>query len=171
MVWKVGTGDAYALLAALLAEARGVKPLPRLERLPGGKPFFPDRPDLRFNLSHSRMGKTDTLALCTLSDGPVGCDIELVRPHSKGLPRYALSDREFDGFCRRGEHWEDFFTLWTMKEARVKCTGEGLKVPPRAIAVPLLEPGEETRFEGFLFTALAGENWRGAIAEQIPQQK
>lgn len=171
MVWKVGTGDAYALLSALLVEARGVEPLPRLERREGGKPFFPDRPDLQFSLSHSPVSRTESLTLCALSDGPVGCDIEVIRPRSPGLPRYALDDRQYEWFRRRGERWEDFYTLWTLKEARVKCTGEGLKALPREIRVPLLEPGEEAQFEGFRFTALAGETWRGAMVEQISQQQ
>lgn len=162
MIWKMGTGDPYALLAGLLAEWAGIEPLPAVARRADGKPFFPDFPDLRFNLSHS-----GPLALCALSDKPVGCDIEGVRPRSPRLPRYALSDGEFQWFQNRGANWADFYTLWTLKEARVKCTGQGLRVPPREIAVPLLEPGEETDFEGFHFTALAGDSWRAAVCEKL----
>ncbi len=158
MVWKQGTGDAYALLGALLVEQTGVEPLPQIERHEGGKPWFPDFPRLCFNVSHS-----GGLCLCALDHVPVGCDIELVRPRSKRLPAYALSQGELAWFRTRGEQWADFCTLWTMKEARVKCTGEGLRRPVREISVPLLVPGEETIFDGFRFTALAGEGWRGAV--------
>lgn len=158
MVWKQGTGDAYALLAALLVETQGIEPFPRIERAPGGKPYFPDWPGVRFNVSHS-----GGLCLCVLDDVPVGCDIELVRPRRERLPAYALNERELEWFRKRGERWADFYTLWTLKEARVKCTGEGLRCPVRDIAVPLLSPGEKGELGGVLFTALAGEGWRGAV--------
>lgn len=160
MIWRQGTGDAYALLAALASES-GISPLPELARTGRGKPYFPSRPDVRFSLSHSR-----TLCLCALGEAEVGADIEVIHPRRPGLPAYALDERELDWFRRRGERWEDFYALWTMKEARVKCTGEGLIVPPREIAVPLLEAGERGEFEGFVFHALTGEGWRGAICTE-----
>ena len=164
MVWKVGEGDAYALLSALLVEAWGVEPLPEIARTREGKPYFPDRPDLQFSLSHS-----GSLSLCALADTPVGADIELVRPRSLKLPRYALSDWEYEWYESRGSRWEDFYTLWTLKEARVKCTGEGLfRRPVREVEVPLLEPGAELAREGFRFASLAGEGWRGGLCRRDP---
>lgn len=154
---EVVAGGPWALLEALVGD-----PLPPVERREGGKPFFPDRPDLCFNLSHSH-----GLALCVLSDKPVGCDIELIRPRSPNLARYALDDKQYEWFQSRGEAWGDFCALWTLKEARVKCTGQGLRLPPRDIMVPLIGPGEQAEWEGFTFTALAGENWRGAICEAV----
>lgn len=154
MVWKMGEGEPRALLASLLGE-----PLPPMERGKYGKPYFPGREE-RFSVSHS-----GGLALCALSSRRVGCDIELVRPRSANLPRYALGEKEYRWYLERGGRWEDFYTLWTLKEARVKCTGEGLRRPARSIAVPLMEPGERAELEGFTFAALAGENWRGAVCE------
>jgi phosphopantetheinyl transferase len=159
----MGKGDPYALLASLW-EDQGRGPMPpreTLERAEGGKPFFLHAP-FSFSLSHS-----GDLALCALSGRPVGADVELVRPRRAGFPRYALSDREFAWFQDRGGQWEDFYTLWTLKEAKVKCTGEGLRQPPRTVAAPLLPPGESIEQDGFSFTALAGQGWRGAICEQI----
>lgn len=164
MVWKVGEGDAYALLSALLVEAWGVEPLPEIARTREGKPYFPDRPDLQFSLSHS-----GGLSLCAMADTPVGADIELVRPRSLKLPRYALSEREYEWYESRGSRWEDFYVLWTLKEARVKCTGEGLfRYPVREVAVPLLEPGAKLTREGFRFASLAGEGWRGGLCRRDP---
>lgn len=163
MVCKMGYGDPYALLTALLAEEKGIETLPRMARTEGGKPYFPDRPDLHFSVSHS-----GDLALCALDDSPVGADIELVRPRSPGLPRYALSEREYEWYESRGSRWEDLYTLWTLKEAKVKCTGEGIfRVPARQVSVPLLEPGESGEWGGFFFTALAGEGWRGAVCQKL----
>lgn len=163
MVWKMGEGDPYALLASLLWETEGMKTLPPIARRPGGKPWFPDYPHLHFSVSHS-----GGLSLCALGEGPIGADLERVRPRSPGLPRYALSNREYAWFRDRGSRWEDFYALWTLKEARVKCTGEGIfKVPARQVSVPLLEPGENGNWEGFAFTALGGEDWRGAVCLTI----
>ncbi len=162
MVWQVAESDAYALLAALAAEVWGLRPLPAVARRPGGKPWFPAAPQRRFSLSHS-----GGLALCALSDREVGADVELVRPRRAGLARYVLGDREFQWFTAQGGRWEDFYTLWTLKEARAKCTGEGLRGPAREIAVPLLEPGEQGEWEGFSFTALGGSGWRGAVCEKL----
>lgn len=163
MLWKAGEGDPYVLLASLLPEVGGVEPLPEIARQPGGKPYFPSHPDLHFSVSHS-----GALSLCALGEAPVGADVELVRPRSGRLPRYALSDGEYAWYRERGGRWEDFYTLWTLKEARVKCTGEGIfQMSPRRISVPLLLPGQTARWEGFSFTALAGENWRGAVCLKI----
>lgn len=162
MRWQVDWGDPYVLLSALLAREEGITPLPSIARRERGKPWFPDHPHLRFSLSHS-----GGLALCALGEKELGADIEVVRPRSAGLPRYSLSHREYGWYEARGSRWEDFYTLWTMKEARVKCTGEGLAPAlVRTIEVPLLEPGERGELGPFRFTALAGEGWRGAVCEK-----
>ena len=45
---------------------------------PHGKPYFPEHPDVHFNLSH-----TAGAVLVGLSDRPVGVDIEHIRPVSQ----------------------------------------------------------------------------------------
>ena len=65
--------QARELLAWGAAEHWGLTPLPPLERGPMGKPFFAGLEGRCFNLSHS-----GTLALCALSDRPVGVDIQVV---------------------------------------------------------------------------------------------
>ena len=75
-------GQARELLALAAEREWGASPLPELARRPGGKPFFPSREDLCFNLSHS-----GDLALCALDRAPVGADIQMVRTWRPGLPR------------------------------------------------------------------------------------
>lgn len=193
MVWTAGEGDPYIflrqllyirrekpdaqgqipqqVLAAHVAEQGGeLPPLPEIARTERGKPYFPHHPELHFSLSHS-----GNLALCALADTPIGADLELVRPRKPGLPRYVLSDRERAWYEGRGSCWEDFYILWTLKEARVKCTGQGIfRRPAREISVPLL-PGGETDWDGFRFTVIAGESQEegdffGAIC-QSPAEK
>lgn len=152
------TGDAYALLLRCARLVWGLEELPEIVRGAKGKPCFPSRPELCFNLSHS-----GPWALCALSDGPVGADIEAVRPRRPFLPRKTLSEKEYAWFQARGGTWGDFYTLWTLKEAGVKCLGTGLDRPARTVAVPTLSPGGSAPLDGLTFTAYAGEGWRAAL--------
>ena len=81
---------AWPLLAWAVRDRWGWRTLPPVERSPRGKPFFPGEAGRWFSLSHS-----GGIALCALSeDGPVGVDVELVRPRRAGLPAYVLSPAE-----------------------------------------------------------------------------
>ena len=118
---------AWGLLRLALVRELGIEALPELAREPGGKPYFHARPDLQFNLSHSRGG-----AVCALHDMPVGVDIEKLRPAPRRLAQ-GMGD-------------EDFFRLWTAKEATVKRAGLGV-----AALRGLLEPDGRCRcLEGLL---------------------
>ena len=126
VIYGVAGTDGRALVRPLLAAAArkhwGWPALPPVERSPRGKPLFPGQSDHWFSLSHC-----GRLALCSLSDSPVGVDIELVRPRRPGLPAYALSGDElsrFDG------SWEDFYRLWTLKESWCKREDAPLFPPP-----------------------------------------
>ena len=70
------TARAHAreLLTLAVREVWGLSPLPEIAQREGGKPFFPDREELHFNLSHS-----GDLALCGLDRAPVGVDIQIVK--------------------------------------------------------------------------------------------
>lgn len=123
-----------------------------------GKPWCPARPELRFSLSHS-----GAYALCGVAGEEIGVDIETIRPRQTILLKKGLSPGERAWLLNRGERWADFYTLWTLKEARVKQAGTGLDRPARSIAVPLLEPGQEAELDGLRFTAYGGEDWCGAL--------
>ena len=157
MVLWLGHGDAYEVLAVMLGAEYGLSALPPVERDENGKPFFPEAPHIHFNLSHS-----GGLALCGTGDAPLGVDVEELRPRRPGLARHVLSGREYAWFQQQGGDWGAFYTLWTLKEARVKCTGRGLRQAPRTIAVPLLSPGEAGELDGLVFRAYSGETWRAA---------
>ncbi len=99
--------SAWQLLALALKQVYGMDELPCVEREAGGKPFFPQRTDICFNVSHSYGA-----VACAVHDTPVGIDIERLRPAPKRLAG-EMNDREF--FCR-----------WTAKEASIKREGKGL---------------------------------------------
>lgn len=160
MILWAGNGEqaeVYSLLAELLRQEYGLEALPPIEQTAAGKPWFPTRPELAFNVSHS-----GGLLLCGAGSGPLGVDIERVRPRRAGLARYVLGKAEYQWYASRGAVWEDFYSLWTLKEARCKCTGAGLDGPARKIAVPLLSPGEAGELDGLRFRSYGGTDWRAA---------
>lgn len=143
----VAEGNAYGLLARAVRQIWGMETLPEIARLAGGKPFFPKHPGRHFSLSHS-----GPLALCALSDRPVGADIEVIRPRSAGLPAYVYRGAEYERFLARGGDWSAFYALWTETESILKYTGEGLKALRRS-ALPA----------GCVISGLSGAGWRGAV--------
>ncbi len=132
---------AYRLLAFAVERERGLQSFPRLERAPGGKPWFPDCPDLQFNLSHSYGA-----AVCAVHDQSLGVDVERLRPAPRRLAR--------------GMESEAFFRLWTAREATIKRQGRGVE----ALLAPL-EPDPLCRcleefLPGWIVTVCPSEDVR-----------
>lgn len=129
---------ARRLLAAALERELGLPELPEIAREAEGKPYFPSRPDICFNLSHSHGA-----AVCALHDKPVGIDVEKLRPAPRRLAG-GLED-------------EAFFRLWTAREASIKRQGLGIAA--------LLKPMEPDRLcrclegllEGYIVTVCPSE--------------
>lgn len=112
--------SAYtATPAAELEFSRGVHGKPAL-----ASPASP----LEFNVSHS--GDWGVIALAR---GPVGVDVEQVRPgrHSPALEKRFLTEGERALLRRRAEADGEaaFFVVWCRKEAYLKATGFGLAAP------------------------------------------
>lgn len=94
-----------------------------------GKPWFPGRPDLHFNLSHSGF-----FSVCALSDAPVGVDIEQIRPVREALVERVCTPREAALLPREEAPRRDqFCRLWTFKESVMKYFGAGLALSPRSL--------------------------------------
>ena len=113
--------DAWLAGRALLCHA--VSPLPEIRFGDQGKPGFDDSHALWFNLSHSG----DSIALLLSDEGPVGCDIETIRPRPQWQQlanatftsnEHAVIEQQED--ARR---LETFWRIWTRKEAMVKQRG------------------------------------------------
>ncbi|MCF0120228.1 MAG: hypothetical protein HUJ65_01205 [Oscillospiraceae bacterium] len=98
-----------ALLSYAMREMYGLD-LPRIERTEKGKPFFPDRPDIFFSLSHSKKH-----VLCAVGECPVGCDAEEPRTVTDRVIRRVCSEKELEGL--------GFFELWVLKESFIKLKG------------------------------------------------
>ena len=112
---------AYLLLCKGLRREYGIDELPVFGYGEHGKPFIIGHPDIHFNLSHCREA-----AICVLSDRPVGVDIESSRSVTDGLLRYTMNNDEQREIAASPRPDLAFLRFWTMKEAVLKCTGEGL---------------------------------------------
>ena len=61
-----------------------------------GKPFLKDSPGVFFSISH-----TEGMAVCAVCSHPVGIDIQVRKPCSKGLVRGYVLRKNIDGFVKR----------------------------------------------------------------------
>jgi 4'-phosphopantetheinyl transferase len=90
---------------------------------------------LRFNASGS-----DGVGIVAVQlDAHVGVDVERVRPvpdmPSVAARVFAPEELAALGARPSNEHASAFFSIWTRKEAIVKCLGSGLSFPTRSFAV------------------------------------
>lgn len=90
-----------------------------------GKPYLPHS-GFHFSLSHS-----GNLAICAVSDLPIGADLQEVKP---ALPKYLhriLSEEEQAYLTRlpKQEQTELFYRLWAKKESLAKWDGRGIRIP------------------------------------------
>ena len=112
---------AYQLLKKALREEYGITDNPLFEYGEHGKPLIVGHPDIHFNLSHCREA-----VVCVVSRHPVGIDVESVHRYKETLVRYTMNDCEQTQIFTAERPDAAFIRLWTMKEARLKLTGEGI---------------------------------------------
>lgn len=101
-----------------------------------GKPYFPDVPELHFNLSHC-----DGLAVCLLSTYECGVDAEACRPLREKVVRRVFSPEEQEALQASDAPDSLFTALWTLKESYVKAIGIGISYPMREVCFRLEENG------------------------------
>ncbi|EMM6760605.1 4'-phosphopantetheinyl transferase AcpT [Pluralibacter gergoviae] len=112
-----------AWIAGRALLSRAVSPLPPIHYGEQGKPEFEKARGPWFNLSHSG----DEIILLLSDEGPVGCDIERLRPHPTWqqlanavftVGEHALMEQAADA-----GRLDLFWQIWTRKEAMVKQRG------------------------------------------------
>jgi 4'-phosphopantetheinyl transferase len=128
---------ARGRLRQLLGRYIGTSPgAVAIETGASGKPFTRREPPLEFNVAHS-----DNRAVFAFARGPVGIDVERVRPLPDLLATAArfFAPGEYEAVRHlAGAPLEDmFFMCWTLKEAYLKATGDGLSVPLSAFQMRL----------------------------------
>ncbi len=140
---------AYLLLKRGLKEEYGITENPVFEYGEHGKPSMADHPEIHFNFSHCKEA-----VACALSNHPIGIDVESVGRYSESVARYAMNDEEL-GQIMKSERPDIAFTrLWTMKEARLKLTGEGINDDIKNVLVgnPYRFTTEEHLDKGYILT-------------------
>lgn len=113
---------AYLLLCEGLRKEYGMTDKPLFEYGQHGKPSIVGHPDIHFNLSHCKEA-----AICVISDRPVGVDIESIRAYKETLVHYTMNDGEVALIEQSARPDLAFTRLWTMKEAVLKLSGEGIR--------------------------------------------
>ncbi len=91
------------------------------------KPFYKEYPEIHFSLSHSGV-----MAMCAISDRPVGCDVEKIRERDLDIAKRFFTSEEYDLIkSQKTDELQTkmFFRIWTLKESFVKCIGTGLSTP------------------------------------------
>ena len=112
---------AYLLLKRGLREEYGITDNPLFEYGEHGKPSIVGHPEIYFNLSHCREA-----VACVVADHPVGIDVECIREFRDSLVNFAMNIDEVVRIQAAECPDVEFIRLWTMKEARLKLTGEGI---------------------------------------------
>lgn len=122
------------LLEQMYREKTGL-PLPAIARTERGKPYFVGS-SVYFSLSH-----TPRRVFCVLSDRPVGIDAEETdRNIDLRLAEKILSASELEQYARVEDKCQALLKFWVLKEAFVKCSGEGLRGYPNHTAFSLDDP-------------------------------
>jgi 4'-phosphopantetheinyl transferase len=84
-----------------------------------------------FSLSYS-----ENLVLCAIyPDGPIGIDVEKIKPVDVKDFRKAFTDHEWDSLKISGFSMEVFYRYWSIKESVLKAEGSGLFISPERIEV------------------------------------
>jgi 4'-phosphopantetheinyl transferase len=135
------------LLAAYALRDAGASDL-RIARTEHDKPYLIGYPDIHFNISHS-----GRIAVCAVSDQPVGADVEELRVYDKGVAELAFTAQENDWILACEDKDTAFTRLWTRKESYLKMTGEGIAYSLKDIS---LIPGE-AQPEGYIIREYSEE--------------
>ncbi|MFF1560500.1 4'-phosphopantetheinyl transferase family protein [Streptomyces sp. NPDC058279] len=135
----------------LLADRLGLDPRDlRIHYDPAGKPYLPDRPG-----THISWSRSDGLLLLGATEtGPVGVDVELVRPDATNMDVLSFVYPAVPATATP----RTFFHAWTLLEAAVKATGRGLARGAREVDLDF-GPGGTVALRGI--TGHGPHPWHG----------
>ncbi len=137
---------ARLLLLYGLHKEKGMRELPKMEKGLSGKPYFPERPELFFNMSHSRNG-----IFCGISEKNLGVDIQSRIRYKESLAKRMLHEREWDAILEREDQEKTLTELWCIKEAYVKYTGKGLRTDFRELDFSEVVFGNQKQQDSLFF--------------------
>ena len=147
---KTGHEAGRELLSSLYRAETG-EDLPEIRISDRGKPYFVSG-NWHFSISH-----TPQHAFCALSERSVGIDAEeLDRNINLRLADKILSPQEKAQFDAAMDKRLALLTFWVLKEAAVKCSGEGLRGYPNHTDFSLDDP-RVTKQDGCLVAVITKE--------------
>jgi 4'-phosphopantetheinyl transferase len=152
---------AHGALRALLGRYLSISPeLIRFDEGRHGKPELSENTTtLRFNISHS----SSLAALAFTAGRDVGVDIEAIRPVPEMADiarRYFSREEAIDLMHTAPDvRAQNFFRIWTRKEAFIKAIGDGLSFPLDCFAVSF-RPEEEARLTHLRGDPGAARSWQ-----------
>jgi len=152
---------AHALLRTTLARYVELEPAAlRFRRSDYGRPeldLADAKEQLRFSLSHS-----DGLVGCAVNiAAEIGFDLEIARypaPLYVADRYFADSERNWLSALPPEAHHDQFYALWTVKEAYAKALGLGLNLPLNTFCIEL-SPCGETQFGRLPSVPPEAESW------------
>ena len=113
--------DKKLCISTELLLAQYLDRIPRYNIDEYGKPIGEE---VCFNFSHSA-----NVAVCAVSDSPVGVDVEKIRNVSMDVPKRKFTEKEYRRILNSKNPQDTFFEYWVKKESYVKALGKGMKIP------------------------------------------
>ena len=116
-----------------------------------------------FSISHS-----EDVAVCAVSDFPVGTDIQYMGGFVKRKEYMLFTDAE-SGYVNQHDSKNRFYTLWTMKEAYIKAIGGKIADAAKTEFVTSDFTFKKT-YENYKFKTQKKENYVLTVCENSPEQ-
>ena len=118
---RIQSALAYLLLIHSLREEGVFVEMPEFYYGEHKKPYLKNYPDWYFNFSHCK-----NAVCCVLSRKEVGIDIEEIKEYKEDLANYVSSEKELMLLHNSDNQADEFYRLWTRKEAVFKMLGSGI---------------------------------------------
>lgn len=119
---------AFDLLGRMLCDYFGIQEVPEFEYGEHGKPRLKGHPEVEFNISHCKEA-----VMVAVGNEPVGVDIESRGRYKDQLAKHVLNDEEYERLQSEKNKDLMFTELWTIKEAILKYTGEGISTDMKSV--------------------------------------
>ena len=135
--------------------------------LPTGKPML-KTDGVYFNISHSK-----NYIACAVGTKPIGIDIEAYRKITLPLVNRVCTEDEAEYVFKENDDIENentkkrFFSVWTAKEAFLKCTGEGISRGLKSITVANKDGMKDMLTQRHKLMHISTEDYALAIVEKL----
>lgn len=170
-------GASLLLRKGLEDAGLGINDINNLSILEGEnqKPYFVQKPDLYFNLSHS-----GDMVMLIIGNTENGCDIEEKKKYLPSVAErfYHHDEVTYIKSLQESERINAFYRIWTLKEAFMKITGLGMRLDMHDFIVDIsndipsitqslisqpLSVGEIRQFDGYAASYIISDNKKQPI--------